>query len=449
MSHTILLVDDDTAILDVLGRYLDRLDHEVMKATDGREAVVVFETHRPDVVVLDLVLPDVTDLELLETLTDRGATVILLTGHGDVETAVRAMQMGAENFLTKPVDLPHFGAAVARAWENARIRRENERLRREGSDSSGLEGLGVSPHMRELARKVRVLAASDRTTVLLTGESGTGKGWVARMLHDLSPRAQRPFVELNSAGLTPTFLASELFGHEKGAFTDAVSRRDGLFLEADRGTLFLDEVGELNLELQPRLLNVLETRTFRRLGGTRDLSSDVRFVAATNRDLAARVAGGSFREDLYYRLNVAPLHLPPLRERSPDDRLALLHGLLSQLGKEIPGSPGSFAEPALRALLDYAWPGNIREMRNVLERALIFADGVSELQLSHLPDEVRTRNGGSRWKGFRPESLESVERRHIEKMVRHHQGNRTHAAKELGIARTTLIHKIERYELDV
>jgi two-component system, NtrC family, response regulator AtoC len=313
----------------------------------------------------------------------------------------------------------------------------------------GLESLGVSTLMREVAEKVEQLAASPRTTVLLTGESGTGKGWVARLLHELSPRARRPFVEVNSAGLTPTFLASELFGHEKGAFTDATSSREGLFSEADGGTLFLDEVGELSLELQPRLLNVLETRRFRRLGGGREITSDVRFLTATNQDLRGRVEQKEFREDLFYRLNVAPLHLPPLRERSPEDLLALIHGLLHQLGSEIPGSSRELSDEALHLLLGYAWPGNVREMRNVLERALIFSAGAEGVKARHLPEVVRVQRAAGRRGVFAPEPLEAVERRHIERTLLHHRGNRTRSARDLGIARTTLIKKIEKYGLEL
>ncbi len=449
MSQTLLLVDDDTTILNSIGRYLERDGFEVLLETRGHPALATFEAHRPEVVLLDLKLPDVEHLEILERLRDWNASVILLTGHADVPTAVEAMQLGAESFLAKPVELDHLSAVLKQVLEKNRLLRENERLRQGGTAAEGLEALGVSRGMRELAEQIEMLSASERTTVLLTGESGTGKGWVARMLHGLSPRGRRPFVEVNSAGLTPTFLASELFGHEKGAFTDARERRDGLFLEADRGTLFLDEIGEMSLDIQPRLLNVLETRSFRRLGGSEELHADVRLIAATNRNLSERVEDGRFREDLFYRLNVASLHLPPLRERTDDDRLALLHGLLAGLRKEIPGSADRIHDDALDVLLSYRWPGNIREMRNTLERALIFSAGGEEIRRTHLPADLVRRGGTSRSKGFQPRTLEAVEARHIERTLLHHRGNRTHAADDLGIARTTLINKIRKYELDL
>ena len=269
-------------------------------------------------------------MQVLEQLRRQDAAVLLMTGHGDIETAVRAMQLGAENFLAKPVDMPLLAAAAARALDKVRLKRHNALLvSRQAPDGDDI--LGVSGAMRDLARQVVLLAESERTTVLITGESGTGKGWVARLIHRLSPRHDAPFVDVNCAGLSATFLDSELFGHEKGAFTDAKELKQGLFEVADRGTLFLDEIAELAAELQPKVLKALEEKSFRRLGGTRELAVDVRLIAATNHDIGEAVRSGRFREDLYYRLNVIPLHLPPLRERAKEDRLALLKRLFTDL----------------------------------------------------------------------------------------------------------------------
>ena len=254
-------------------------------------------------------------------------------------TAVRAMQLGAENFLTKPVDMEHLAAATARVADKARLRRVNEALLVQSSPDHGLDSLGTSSMMQDFAHQVGLLAQSERTTVLLTGESGTGKGWVARMIHDLSPRAKAPFVEVNCAGLNATFLDSELFGHEKGAFTDAKDRKQGLFEIADHGTIFLDEIGDLAPELQPKLLKVLETKTFRRLGGTREITVDVRLIAATNKNLQQEVEDSRFREDLYYRLSVMPLTLPAVRDRSREDRLSLITRLMSDLRAELADGP--------------------------------------------------------------------------------------------------------------
>ncbi|HXY20560.1 MAG TPA: sigma-54 dependent transcriptional regulator [Gemmatimonadales bacterium] len=447
MSDSIMVVDDDADVLRAVGDYFERLGYEVFRESTGEAAVEAFPRQRPDVVVLDLRLPGMDGLQVLEELRRDDASVLLLTGHGDIATAVRAMQLGAEHFLTKPVDMPILAAAAARAVEKVRLRRHNALLVSRLAPAGGDDVLGVSKPMRDLARQLVLLAESDRTTVLITGESGSGKGWVARLLHRLSGRREAPFVDVNCAGLSATFLDSELFGHEKGAFTDAKDRKQGLFEIADHGTLFLDEIAELAPELQPKVLKAIEEKSFRRLGGTREIQVDVRLIAATNHDISDAVRRGRFREDLYYRLNVIPLHLPPLRERAREDRLALLRRLFAELRAELPDSPADFTTEVLERLLDYAWPGNIREMRNVLERALILARGAERLGAEHLPAEVGRRQAPA--PAREAASLAEVERRHIERTLRRHGGNRTRAAEELGISRATLINKIKVYALDV
>jgi DNA-binding NtrC family response regulator len=447
MSDSILIVDDDADVLRAVGDYFERLGYEVFREASGEAAVEVFPRQRPDVVILDLRLPGMDGLQVLEELRRHDAAVLLLTGHGDIATAVRAMQLGAENFLTKPVDMPLLAAAASRALEKVHLRRYNALLVSQLAPAGGEDVLGVSKPMRDLARQLVLLAESDRTTVLLTGESGSGKGWVARLLHRLSARREAPFVDVNCAGLSATFLDSELFGHEKGAFTDARELKQGLFEMADRGSLFLDEIAELAPELQPKVLKALEDKSFRRLGGTREIHVDVRLIAATNHDIGDAVRRGRFREDLYYRLNVIPLHLPPLRERAREDRLALLRRLFAELRTELPEGPAEISSEALERLLAYPWPGNIREMRNVLERALIVGRGAAQLGPEHLPAEVSRRQAAPAVD--QAVSLEEVERRHIERTLRRHGGNRTRAAEELGISRATLINKIKVYALDV
>jgi DNA-binding NtrC family response regulator len=446
MAGSVLLIDDDVDVLRSIGNYFERLGYEVTRELSGEAGLATFDRLRPEVVILDLRLPGMDGMQVLEHLRQRDAAVILLTGESDVATAVRAMQLGAENFLTKPVDMEHLAAATARVADKARLRRVNEALLVQSSPDHGLDSLGTSTMMQDFAHQVALLAQSERTTVLLNGESGTGKGWVARMIHDLSPRARAPFVEVNCAGLNATFLDSELFGHEKGAFTDAKDRKQGLFEIADRGTIFLDEIGDLAPELQPKLLKVLETKTFRRLGGTREITVDVRLIAATNKNLQQEVEEGRFREDLYYRLSVMPLTLPAVRDRSREDRLALITRLMSDLRAEIAEGPVSVSAEVLERLLAYPWPGNVREMRNVLERALILGRGQPAMSVEHLPGEFRARPGiGDR--RHTPLSLEDLERQHIERTLKHHTGNRTRAAIELGISRATLINKIKRYNL--
>ncbi len=447
MADTLLLVDDDAAVLRAIGDYFERIGYEVWRDGTGEQAMDTFQRVRPDVVLLDLHLPDSNGLHVLERLRREGAAVILLTGQGDIETAVKAMQLGAENFLTKPVDMTHLAAAIARVAEKTRLSRQNARLKALDHEAEGIGSLGVSPAMRELARQIELLAASERSTVLLSGESGTGKGWVARVIHNLSPRSGGPFVEVNCAGLSATFLDSELFGHEKGAYTDAKERKVGLFELADHGTIFLDEIGELTTELQPKLLKVLETKRFRRLGGTRELSVDVRLIAATNRDLVREVEGGRFREDLYYRLNVMPLVLPPVRERSREDRLDLIRRIISDLKTELPGCPSECTTDVLDRLLSAAWPGNVREMRNVLERSMILGRGQAAIGFEQLPSDMRLRATADR--RYHAQSLSEMERQHIERTLRHHGGNRTRAALELGISRATLINKIKLYALAI
>ena len=457
MADSLLLIDDDADVLRAVGDYFERLAFEVYRETSGERGLDTFARLRPDAVLLDLHLPDVGGLEVLERLRGDGAAVILLTGQGDIATAVRAMQLGAEHFLTKPVDMGHLAAATARVLEKVHLSRQYALLRERDHQGESPESLGVSPGMQELARQIGLLAASERTTVLLTGESGTGKGWVARLVHRLSPRASAAFVEVNCGGLSATFLESELFGHEKGAFTDAKDRKLGLFELADGGTIFLDEIGDLAPELQPKLLRVLETKTFRRLGGTRELTVDVRLVAATNRELTSEVQAGRFRQDLFYRLSVMPLRLPAVRERSREDRLALVTRLLADLKPQLPGCPSDCAAETLDRLLSAAWPGNVREMRNVIERAMLLARGAPALGPEHLPADLRKPGGAGGGGGggggsggerrHLPLTLADVERQHIERALRFHGGNRTRAAQELGISRATLINKIKVYAL--
>jgi DNA-binding NtrC family response regulator len=448
--RSILLIDDDPDVIRSLGRFFERSGWEVYRAMTGEEGLKTHEACHPDLVLLDMDLPGIKGMDVLEVLVPRGATVVMLTGHGDIGSAVEAMKIGAENFLTKPVELAHLAAAAERAMEKVELRRANRLLAGQLAEGRGAASLGSSPRMRELARQVELLAASDSTTVLLLGESGTGKGWVAQMLHAHSPRTRGPFVEINCAGLSTTFLDSELFGHEKGAFTDAKTMKRGLFEVAHRGTLFLDEIGDLAPDLQPKLLKVLERKTFRRLGGTQEMEVDVRLVAATNKDLHAEVRAGRFREDLYYRLNVLPLTLPGVRERSREDVLELIQRLFQELRLRHPLGAPRISPEALRLLLGYAWPGNVRELKNVLERALVLSMRGGEVLPEHLPSALRIGAG----QGSHPRegevilTLEEMERQHIRRTLVMLDGNRTRAAEAMGISRATLHNKIRAYRLE-
>jgi DNA-binding NtrC family response regulator len=447
MPDSVLLIDDDVNILRAVGTVFERAGYEVARELDAEAGLAAYDRLRPEVVVLDLHLPGMDGLQALARLKERNAAVILLTGHGDVATAVQAMQLGAENFLTKPMDLEHLLAAVARVADKVRLKRLNELLLlRMAPGEAGLESLGDSPAMRELVKQAGLVALAERTPVLLRGESGVGKGWLGRMLHQLSPRAAGPFVEVSGYGLTPAALDADLFGLERASEQDGRERRPGMVEIAAGGTLFIEEVADLPAELQPRLLRLLETRTFRRVGGTKELTSDVRVIAATARDLGALVDAGSFREDLAYRLNVTPLTLPPLRDRAREDRLSVLLSLVNELQRHVSGAPPAVGPEALERLLAHSWPGNVREMRNVLERALILGRGQPAVGIEHLPGEFRARPGpGDR--RHTPMTLDELERAHIERTLRHHAGNRTRAAQELGISRATLINKIKRYAI--
>jgi two-component system response regulator HydG len=427
---SILVVDDDQTVRETLTDYFDALGYVVRAAataTTGRQAAA---EHAPDVVLVDLRLPDASGLTLLEALRadDPELGVIVLTGHADVPTAVQAMQQGALDFLEKPVDLDTLAVAVTRAAELVGLRREVSvlRARRGGDDPDSTVGVGRPP---SLERLIELAARNDDVPVLIIGETGTGKGFVARHIHERSARAAQPFVEVNGASLSATFLESELFGHERGAFTDAKQAKRGLFEVAGRGTLFLDEIGEVVSDVQPKLLKVLEERTFRRLGGTSELRSDARVIAATNQPLAQRVQEGAFRADLYYRLQVLTLALPPLRERR--DELASLARALAPVGNRL-------SSAALRTIEQYDWPGNVRELKNTLWRAALLADG-AEIQPRHLSlPELAGPVAPV------PVTLADAERAAIAAALAATGGNRVQAAQRLGIARSTLLEKIKR-----
>ncbi|MEO8561584.1 MAG: sigma-54 dependent transcriptional regulator [bacterium] len=426
---SVLVVDDDQTIRDTLADYFTALGFATRTAgtaTEGRQAAA---EHAPDVVLVDLRLPDASGLTLLEALRadDPELGVIMLTGHADVPTAVAAMRRGAIDFLEKPVDLEALRIAVARAAELVRLRREVSHLRSQRDENtSSLDASGPVP---SLERLIDLAARNDEVPVLIVGETGTGKGFVARRIHDRSSRAALPFVAVNGASLSATFLESELFGHERGAFTDAKQAKRGLLEVADRGTLFLDEVGELAMDVQPKLLKVLEERTFRRLGGTTELTSEARVLAATNQPLEQRMREGRFRADLFYRLQVLTLTLSPLRDR-PAELEALARAFLPR--------NASLSLSALRVIERYAWPGNVRELKNTLWRAALLADGLA-IEPSHLSlPEPESRDRAAAI------SLADAEHAAIVSALDATGGNRVQAARRLGIARSTLLEKLRR-----
>jgi DNA-binding NtrC family response regulator len=438
----ILIVDDEPDLVSAFGRFFERTGHDVLRATTGQEALAVTEAEHPALLLLDLKLPDMSGFEVLERTREHNPVVIMVTGHGDVALAVQAMQAGAEGFLTKPVELPHLGAVVDRALEKAQLRALNRAAgARLGRMSAGML-LGSSPPMRELAQQIELLARSERTVALLVGETGVGKGRVARAIHALSSRGGRVFHEIDCSMRPIEALEQELFGVERTAGGPV----PGLFEAADGGTLFLDEIAELPEALQPTLLRVLESRRVRRVGGSREVPVDVRLIAATTRDLATEVTEGRFREDLYSRLGVMPLYLPPLRARSREDLRETVGALVGELRRGIPDAPREVSIEALELIGAHPWPGNVRELRNVLERALLLARGAPTLLPRHLPADVRG-GGDELLVPHVSRTLAEVERAHIDRTLRAHGANRTRTAKELGISRATLIKKIREYEL--
>jgi DNA-binding NtrC family response regulator len=438
----ILIVDDEPDLTSAFGRYFERTGHDVLRAGTGAEAVAMVEAEHPALVLLDLKLPDMTGFDVLERTREHRPVVIMVTGHGDVALAVQAMQMGAEGFLTKPVELAHLGAVVDRALEKAQLRELSRAAGARLGRMSTEMLLGSSPPMRELAQQIELLARSERTVALLVGERGVGKGRVARAIHALGPRGGRPFHEVDCSMRPVEELDLELFGVERSVGGPV----PGLFEAADGGTLFLDEIADLPATLQPTLLRALESRRVRRTGGTREVLVDVRLIAATARDLATEVTEERFREDLYYRLGVMPLYLPPLRARSPEDVRETVRALLLELRRGMQDAPSEVDGEALALIGSYPWPGNVRELRNVLERALLLARGEPVVLPRHLPAEVR----GAAEEVLGPHvsrTLADVERAHIDRTLRAHGANRTRAARELGISRATLIKKIREYEL--
>ena len=453
----ILIVDDEAFIRENLERILAEDGYRPLSAADGDEALRQVSEAEVDLVLLDLNLGPRSGLEVLAALRDIDPEllVIIITGYGTVESAVEALKMGAYDYIKKPFKADAIRLIVKLALETRSLRREVRHLRRESkAPPADLEMIGTSPAMLQVYHQVREVAKHETATVLITGESGTGKELVARAVHDLSRRKERPFVEINCGSLPFNLLETELFGHERGAFTDAKTRKIGLFEEASGGTIFLDEIGEMDMGLQVKLLRVLEDRRIRRLGGTRNIDIDARVVAATNRDLKGAIAAREFREDLYYRLNVFPIHLPPLRERR-EDIPPLLDHFLKRFSREFHKNIREVSRDALDLLMRYHWPGNVRELRNLVERICIMQQD-EVIRPEVLPKEIFGENP-RRAEGIPSEIppagidleklVENLERELIGKALTITGGNVAKTARLLNVARGTLRYKLEKYRL--
>lgn len=450
----VLVVDDDEAHAEAVAESLERVGYECVVAAGGREAMRLIEEQVFDIVLTDLMMGEIGGLEVLakakRELPD--VEVVILTGHGTIKTAVTAMQAGAATYLTKPLDIDELRMVVDKASQSQRLLRSNIELRKQLNERFGFEGvIGNSPLMHNVVQRLRQIAPTT-ATVLITGESGTGKELVARAIHLNSPRAGKPFVALNCAALNENIIDSELFGHVRGAYTDAHRDRKGLFEHANGGTLFLDEVGDLPMSTQVRLLRVLENGEITRVGTNDPIKVNVRLISATNRDIPELIAESKFRQDLYHRLKVVSVKLPPLRQRREDIPL-LTDYFLKQFAKEHGKTINGITPAARRALMAHDWPGNVRELRNTLESMVVLDyDGV--LDVDDLTEELQTavpggasEPSGGGASGLAGRSLESIERQCIAETLRLTNGNREEAARMLGIGERTLYRKIKEYQL--
>jgi two-component system response regulator AtoC len=448
----VLIVDDERSLRFSLGEWARDAGLRPLEVTTGRQALETLKSQAVDAVLLDLRLGDEDGLQVLKRLREEDPTlpVVMLTGHGSIAHAIEATRLGAYDFIQKPPDLEHLGIVLRRALEHARLQREVDHLRHTALGESPM--LGQSAGFKHAIEQLDRAARSSTATVLIQGETGSGKELMARYLHRRSARAEGPFIDLNCSAIPEHLLEDQLFGHERGAFTDAKHFRKGLFDLADAGTFFLDEIGEMTPPLQSKLLRVLETRSFRRVGGHADITVDVRVVAATHRDLRRQIADGKFREDLYYRLNVVPIQMPPLRQRT-DDVEPLAEHFIARVSRELGRPPARLHPAALRAMVDYAWPGNVRELKNVVERVLLL-EAEDEIRIEHLPAELtgRARAGAEpdSFDAFPPASvrpLAELERMAIVHALRVCEGNKTRAAQQLGISRQTLRTKLKDYQM--
>ncbi len=463
MAYSILVLDDEALTLRTISRALRDQGYDVSVAMNGEEAMKLFADEKPDIVLADIVLPGMDGIEVLRNIKRQNPAtiVIMMSAYHMVDRAVEAMKLGAFDYLIKPFHIADMSNTVERATEMLSLR---VRVQDTVESAKGRYDFGrivtQNPKVRELLNVVRKAAESDRTTILILGESGTGKGVLARAIHYGSPRAAMPLLELNCASLPDALLESELFGYEPGAFTDARRRKEGLLEKANNGTLFLDEIGNMSANVQAKLLRVLEEGTFMRLGGTRPIKVDARIVAATNSNLREAVAKGEFRDDLFYRLNVVPVYLPPLRERR-EDILPLALDLIQHFNKELKKNFTGLTPAAAELLVNYPWPGNIRELKNVVERAMILSPE-GDIDAEYLPEEIRdyvpetaAAAMTSSLPGTNAEyelsptghqfvTLRELEERYIHEVLAATGGNKAHAARILGIHTTSILRRLKR-----
>lgn len=450
MSRSVLVVDDDQKLCEMVEAGLEKRGYEVEWCTRGSDALELLTQRDFDAVIADLNLGEMSGLDICKFATENrpDIPVTVITAFGDMRSAIASIRAGAYDFINKPIELDALAHTLDRAIQHRELREEVKRLTEEVRRSKGVgELIGQSRAMMKVYDLVHRVSATD-SSVLLTGESGTGKELVARALHDESDRRQMPFIAINCAAVPANLLESELFGHVRGAFTDAKSSRKGLFERANKGTVLLDEIGEMPMEMQPKLLRVLQERKARPVGGSVEIPFDTRILAATNRDLETDVEEGRFREDLYYRLNVVEIHVPPLRARG-NDILLLAQYFLEHAGKRMKKPVKGISSDAAKKLLDYDWPGNVRELENAMERAVTLTR-FEQITVEDLPDRI-SRHESTRISPVDVDAgqvltLQELEKRYIERVLKAVGDNKTRAAKLLGLDRRTLYRKLDRYD---
>ena len=449
MKHRILIVDDEKNTREGLKWALSPDEYEVYISANGKEASDLLGVRKFDLVITDLKMPEMDGMQLLEYINENYPDVIvmILTGHGTVETAVDAMKKGAYDYIEKPVNIDELNILVDRALRRKGLEIENERLKQDLDERYGMDNIiGNSPVMLEVFRKVRQVAPT-KATVLIQGESGTGKELIASAIHYNSPRKNNPFIKLNCGALTPTLLESELFGHEKGAFTDAHRQKIGRFEMADKGTIFLDEISETTQEFQIKLLRVLQEKEFERVGGAQTISVDVRVLAATNQDLKKRMEQGRFRQDLFYRLNVIQINVPPIRER-PEDIPLLVDHFLKAACEENDKPPMNVTPETMNILQNYPWPGNVRQIQNVIE-GMVVMSSTTELTPDNLPPEIRkTKERDPYVRVPVGSSMAEAEKKLIHSTLMATNGNKAQTARILGLGRKTLYRKMQEYNIE-
>src|SRR5688572_6748056 len=445
-KRKVLMVDDDPAMLESFDVLLQSWGFDVLQAADAREAKDIVDRHDPDIVITDVVMPEISGLELLRDLKagNPQRPVLLITARGSIDMAVEAIKQGARDFLTKPVtDFTKLKALLDDAEREIELRRKTRRLAT-NIETEGLFGdfVGASKPMREVFNLIEMVAVRD-VSVIITGESGTGKELVARSIHRLSSRAERPFVAVNAAAIPDTLIESEVFGHERGAFTGAIGMRPGCFEQAHGGTLFLDEIAEMPIMLQPKLLRVLADSRVRRLGGSHEIEFDVRVIAATNRDPLIAISEGKLREDLYYRLNVVPITLPPLRERQ-DDVPLIAHHFLTEFNRKHHTEIAGITDEAANLMKTYSWPGNVRELRNVIERAVVLSKE-KWIGEANLPAYIRSSSplGKTLIFSVGATTVAEAERELIVRTLQQAGNNKAEAARQLGVDVKTIYNKLK------